>query len=1036
MRATLAVLVSAAVDLTIWSQHSTHLGWPVNSIGYPSFNNYDYLPPLLAYRLETWAFPLGVIIVYLLLDRFGPLRSPITPDRSMPVPLLVDEAAPSARSRRLEPTDFARLAAPLFLIAISVRSHIPPPAGDVLGPRVLAIAAYLVLVVLGARAVREFDRRRSGVWSLADCFCIASAGLEAVVAFACLWLVSHRTSVILPNGTLKIWSWIPWWFPVVGIAASATWIGRRLAAGARPEDVERLVRCVVVGSAVVYLVTAVIPGPIGSFTGFDDAQSLVGASFVQHGLFPWRDFQLIHGPFPDILQSLIGFQLFQPTAWGMAAGIDLVVNPLAWVCFYLLGVWVTRGRSVIVLAIVVVAASGWLGLDPRLFPLPLVLILLGQALRSERRGWTIALTLAMFAEGVLVPETGVQVLSVGLVVVVSDFVHRDREANLLAGFRRTRTMVVTGVAVLAVWFAFLATQAALVPFLQWFAIFLPGHVATGADPPSASQGVVRVFDLMIVLVGLTLLSAGWRIIGRRPWTPRAWMAVAAALNAGVYGEQALMRPDSPHYMLSLEAGIPLFIIVLMSVVQAIDRRHGLVIGLEHGRPNQVIRFGSLAMFGIIALLLATPNGLRSLWTSPQRTTEQMGPLMAHSPLGYAAPTALPPGMLSDLRTIVHTYALHSTVYDMTAAPGVFYYLLGLRSPSVLTNITQADTSNSLPSNMIIDDLRRSRPALVAFTDQAVGLPVYDGILNEVRDNIVSQYVLDHYTPVLEADTFLFLVRNDLASNRPAVPKLSSAPVTSDLYNSQGSCAWGYTAAYLQSPQVGRRVTVPVTGTEMRPVSVRGWAYDSQAHRPASAVVVAIGNRGMFTLPTGGTRADVSAALRTPTANLTGFDGNGVTVAGGPITVYEVGQDGRLHLLPMAGSWPASNVTAVRLPNGATRRVGGRGRGNVDGATTGSARVSSFQVPPGISLKSARLLTFNAASAFGNDQLSLADAPVFNEQANSADITAGTLPVVGRHLPVRVGACLQWHGYTHRTLYVEQTGGPQLVSLTLSGVSNP
>jgi hypothetical protein len=102
----------------------------------------------------------------------------------------------------------------------------------------------------------------------------------------------------------------------------------------------------------------------------------------------------------------------------------------------------------------------------------------------------------------------------------------------------------------------------------------------------------------------------------------------------------------------------------------------------------------------------------------------------------------------------------------------------------------------------------------------------------------------------------------------------------------------------------------------------------------------------------------------------------------------------------------------------------------------SARLSSFRVPSGVSLPSEQLLTFNAASGFGKDELNLADAPVFGSQQNSPDITVDTLPVIGRHIPVRVGACLQWHGYTHRTLYVEQMGGPPLVSLTLSGVSNP
>ena len=231
MRVVVAALVSAAVDLLIWSQHSTHLGWPINAVGYPSFYDYDYLPPLLAYRLETWAFPLGMIIVYLLLDRFGPLRSSTRPDRSLPVPLLTAEPELPARSRFLEPGDLVRLAAPLFLIAISIRSQYPPPVGNVVGPRLVAMAGYVVLVACGTHAARAFDRRHAGKWGLGDCFCVANAVLEAAAAFVCLWFVSHRTTVILPNHALKTWPWIPLWFPVVGIGASITWIGRKLVGG-------------------------------------------------------------------------------------------------------------------------------------------------------------------------------------------------------------------------------------------------------------------------------------------------------------------------------------------------------------------------------------------------------------------------------------------------------------------------------------------------------------------------------------------------------------------------------------------------------------------------------------------------------------------------------------------------------------------------------------------------------------------------------------------------------------------------------------
>ena len=135
-----------------------------------------------------------------------------------------------------------------------------------------------------------------------------------------LWFVSHRAGVQFQNGTLRSWPWIPWWFSVLGVGLAFWWIARRLASGARPESVERLVRVVLVGSALVYLLTATIPGPVTGFSGFDDGQSLVGATLLQHGYFPWRDFQIIHGPFVDIFQALIGFVVFQHSVWGQSAG--------------------------------------------------------------------------------------------------------------------------------------------------------------------------------------------------------------------------------------------------------------------------------------------------------------------------------------------------------------------------------------------------------------------------------------------------------------------------------------------------------------------------------------------------------------------------------------------------------------------------------------------------------------------------------------------------------------------------------------------
>ncbi len=108
-------------------------------------------------------------------------------------------------------------------------------------------------------------------------------------------------------------------------------------------------------------------------------------------------------------------------------------------------------------------------------------------------------------------------------------------------------------------------------------------------------------------------------------------------------------------------------------------------------------------------------------------------------------------------------------------------------------------------------------------------------------------------------------------------------------------------------------------------------------------------------------------------------------------------------------------------------------GYVDGMTASPlSLVSSFRLPAGISLKSVRLVTFHAARSFGDISLALSDTRDFS----SPPITANTLPLTGRRLSVRVGACLQWHGYTGKTLYVQEpVNGTPVTAITLSGVAN-
>ena len=155
-----------------------------------------------------------------------------------------------------------------------------------------------------------------------------------------------------------------------------------------------------------------------------------------------------------------------------------------------------------------------------------------------------------------------------------------------------------------------------------------------------------------------------------------------------------------------------------------------------------------------------------------------------------------------------------------------------------------------------------------------------------------------------------------------------------------------------------------------------------------------------------------------------------------MSVYEEGSDGLLHALKFDGRIPAG-IAAVTMRGGSTMKVGAPATGLVGGMTVSPLKlVSSFPLPAGTSLKSVRLVTFHAAHPFGTIGLALGDTPDFSTTCGIPDITAHTLPLSGRRLPVRVGACLQWHGYTHKTLYVQEpANGSPVTSIMLSGVAN-
>ena len=334
--------------------------------------------------------------------------------------------------------------------------------------------------------------------------------------------------------------------------------------------------------------------------------------------------------------------------------------------------------------------------------------------------------------------------------------------------------------------------------------------------------------------------------------------------------------------------------------------------------------------------------------------------------------------------------------------------------------------------MLIHDLEKTRPPLIAFSaSQRLGWTLFDNVPNEVRDYDVSQYVLNGWTPLLATHSVLFLLRDDLVPKRPAVPHLTQAAQTTDLYNSQMECSWGYSANFLASQPKGRSLTLRSrTSSQARRVTVVGWDYDPVVRKRAKELVVLAGHRVAGIVPLGVDRPDVAQAERTSSAAHSGFDHTFLTTLSGPVTTYALTSDDLLHpmVLPSTG---APIVNRVRMPDGATLRVGAPiTAGHLDTKTVTSVRISTFVLPKSTRVASYQLATFGSKATIGHATITLAN----NLAAQKwADIDAEVLPLSGSKLSLRVGSCLQWYGFRRSTLYVMQHGGSQISSLTLSGV---
>lgn len=931
----IAVSVSAVADVLWWLHEPRQLSKPINVVGYPTFANFDYIPSFLAYRLLIYAFPVGALLVYCLLAWRGPLRRPKGARRLRPTAQLEDMPAAEAglaaeltnqAGPRQTVSLLVRLLPPALVVELAATAGSSNPGIGISDLGLACCVGYVVAVLVVAAGIGWVRTRpRAPQWPQVWSEIPAVNGIAgAATAVVGLWFVSQHTVVaVRSDHHVQHWPWLPGWLALVGIIVIGAWGLWRLHGGRAAVAVEQRLLAVVVGSAAVFLVSSWLPGQIGWFEGFDDSQNLVGAHLLSKGEFPWRDFVVFHGLWLDALQSLVGFGLFGSTRWGSAAIATVVVVPLVWIGLYLFAVWFSRSNRWLLACVVVLVLSGLLNMqsavltssfpDTRFVAAPLLLVLLGETLRRRSLGWCAALMIVMFIEAVLVPETMFLALPVLLVVVAADLTNRPAGGPVWPSLRRSSWCAAVGAVLAGTWCLFLAVNHALTGWIQYFGLVALGHTAEGDIPPVGIPAKVWwSFALCILLVLLTFWSVAARVRGGRQLSVRDWVTVAAAGFIALYGEEALGRFDWGHIDLVVIAAMPL---ILLWADRALTVADDLVRGAVFGARSPVSRpatIGAIVIIALIAPITGAPTVITALRSIPAREHARSASEPNIPGLGYTAPGAVSPALVSDLGTALNTYAGRSgTVFDMTNSPGYIYFLLNRRPASPFTNIGQAMTAYS--QQLVIEDLERSRPPVAVFESDTIGLWEWDGINNNVRDYAVGQYLLDHYKPVLLTHGTLLLLRDDLMASRPPVPRLRQQPVSANLYFSGATCAWGDVPNFLPSAPAGRSILLRVT-----------------------------------------------ARVR-----------------------------------------------------------------------TGDVTTSVVTLPAGLSLARYDLLTLRADGPVGTSGVTISDTAA---APAGHDITATALPASGSSLSVRVGSCLQWHGYSSTRLYVRQVGGIPIGGVELSGVA--
>ncbi len=961
VRLVLSLLVAALAGAVVLATRDDELTPPVDVVGFPSHQDFSFAAMFTAYRLAVFIVPLVTVVSYAVLARWGPWAgTPVGP-------------ASDERALRLWPAVPSRAAAVGLCLPVVLVSVLAVSSSRSGRDRVSVVDLVVGVVVLVVLVIQP------SVWAR-----VAAAAVAPVLAVT--WFARHTS--VEGDGFSRTYAWIPWWLAAAALVVVALSVTRSTRLGTSPETLLRRLVAAWVLPALVGLGTAAMPLVPARFEGFDDAQSVTGAALMQHGLLPWRDVMLIHGPFEDGLRSLVGWALFEHTLWGSNLASTAVWGPLFWIGLYTAGALLVRGSlpACAGLAVALLGLGHVLVPSYRWVAMGFVVSLLVLALRSPARRWTALLTGALFVQAVLVPESALVVVAVLATLLLAAL--RGPAEPGVGRWRRLVTFLVSGAVLTAGLVLLLWRYDALDGFVTYFLVFGPGHAATGAIPFFAATVPYRLtFLFVVVVLTASLVRLGTRTVDRRSLSVVELVLVCCALCGALYGEKAIARFDDPHVLQVLSVVGPL-VVGLLAVALA--------------RP----RVTPVAIGGVVLVLLA-PWALAALVEAPG-ANKVVDPEATWVERIGVQDGAVDEELVADLGGALDALTEPGErVFDFSNSPGYVNYLLGLEPATTYYQVSMAVAEHA--QEQLVDQLDEARPSVVVLDASSIGLNDWDGVPNPVRHYLVAEHVLDGWSPAATVDGVLLLLRDDLAGRASAVQTLPGVTAPAPLR----SCDWGSSPVFLPREETSDPVLESLDAVDGLQVTVRGMAEDPEG-LAVTDILLAQDGEVVDSWPT----TIVWPPAREPGTGTSvepgGFDRTTLVARRGGLAVFAQLADGSVH--PLDGE-TGTRPTLEDL-DGSRLTVEESTAGSVSDLTVRRTTLARVAVPAG------GLTAYDALELRSDAALGTADVVLLGERAAPTRdwISVRSLPVAGDRLQVRVGSCLQWHEWSGSYVYLWSPDG--------------